>query len=65
MLLRAQPPAPSIAIAGATTDLSFTPPAGQVIGGFRSFVSARATAGSRRPRIRTGASGLPPGDARA
>jgi type IV fimbrial biogenesis protein FimT len=37
MLLRAQPPARSIAIAGATTDLSFTPPAGQVIGGFRSF----------------------------
>jgi type IV fimbrial biogenesis protein FimT len=37
VLLRAQPASPSIAIAGATTDLSFTPPAGQVIGGFRSF----------------------------
>jgi type IV fimbrial biogenesis protein FimT len=36
-LLRAQPPARSVAIAGAATELSFTPPAGQVIGGFRSF----------------------------
>jgi type IV fimbrial biogenesis protein FimT len=36
-LLRAQAASPSIAIAGATTDLSFTPPSGQVIGGFRSF----------------------------
>jgi type IV fimbrial biogenesis protein FimT len=54
MLLRAQSSLPSIAIAGAATDLSFTPPSGQVIGGFRSFdFSARnsrlaASAGSNR-----------------
>ncbi|SAK69910.1 Tfp pilus assembly protein FimT-like protein [Caballeronia hypogeia] len=36
-LLRMQPEMTSIAIAGASTDLSFTPPSGQVIGGFRSF----------------------------
>ncbi|MDR5809897.1 GspH/FimT family pseudopilin [Caballeronia sp. LZ019] len=36
-LLRAEPAVSSISIAGAATDLSFTPPAGQVIGGFRSF----------------------------
>ena len=36
-LLRVEPAVASIAIAGAATELSFTPPAGQVIGGFRSF----------------------------
>ncbi|WP_250534593.1 GspH/FimT family pseudopilin [Caballeronia sp. AZ10_KS36] len=36
-LLRVEPAMSSIAIAGAATDLSFTPPSGQVIGGFRSF----------------------------
>jgi type IV fimbrial biogenesis protein FimT len=37
VLLRMQPSANGIAIAGASTELSFTPPSGQVIGGFRSF----------------------------
>jgi type IV fimbrial biogenesis protein FimT len=36
-MLRMQARASAIAIAGAATELSFTPPAGQVIGGFRSF----------------------------
>ncbi|WP_321796239.1 GspH/FimT family pseudopilin [Caballeronia sp. J97] len=36
-LLRMQPPMTSVSIAGASTELSFTPPSGQVIGGFRSF----------------------------
>jgi type IV fimbrial biogenesis protein FimT len=36
-LLRMQPPMTSISIAGTSTELSFTPPDGQVIGGFRSF----------------------------
>ncbi|SAK77174.1 Tfp pilus assembly protein FimT-like protein [Caballeronia temeraria] len=36
-LLRMEPPMTSISIAGTSTDLSFTPPSGQVIGGFRSF----------------------------
>lgn len=36
-LLRVEPAMSSIAISGAATDISFTPPAGQVIGGFRSF----------------------------
>jgi type IV fimbrial biogenesis protein FimT len=72
VLLRAQPASPSIAIAGATTDLSFTPPAGQVIGGFRSFdFSARNSrlaasahsnrcirlAAGGRPRLTAGACG--------
>jgi type IV fimbrial biogenesis protein FimT len=72
VLLRAQPASPSIAIAGATTDLSFTPPAGQVIGGFRSFdfsarnsrlaasaLSARCIrlATGGRPRMTQGACG--------
>ena len=36
-LLRMQPPMTSVVVAGTSTELSFTPPAGQVIGGFRSF----------------------------
>jgi type IV fimbrial biogenesis protein FimT len=36
-LLRMQPAMTSIAITGTSTELSFTPPSGQVIGGFRSF----------------------------
>ncbi|MDR5832064.1 GspH/FimT family pseudopilin [Caballeronia sp. LP006] len=53
-LLRLQPAMTSVAIAGASTDLSFTPPMGQVIGGFRSFdfgprsADANANASSRR-----------------
>jgi type IV fimbrial biogenesis protein FimT len=37
MLLRVQPALTPVSIAGTSTELSFTPPAGQVIGGFRSF----------------------------
>jgi type IV fimbrial biogenesis protein FimT len=37
ILLRMQPAMTPVAIAGAATELSFTPPSGQVIGGFRSF----------------------------
>jgi type IV fimbrial biogenesis protein FimT len=37
MLLRMQPAMTPVSIAGAATELSFTPPSGQVIGGFRSF----------------------------
>jgi type IV fimbrial biogenesis protein FimT len=37
MLLRMQPPSPLVSVAGASSEMSFTPPAGQVIGGFRSF----------------------------
>jgi type IV fimbrial biogenesis protein FimT len=36
-LLRLQTPLSSVSIGGASTELSFTPPSGQVIGGFRSF----------------------------
>lgn len=36
-LLRVHPAMMSVSIAGASTELSFTPPSGQVIGGFRSF----------------------------
>ncbi|SAK95537.1 Tfp pilus assembly protein FimT-like protein [Caballeronia ptereochthonis] len=36
-LLRVQPAMTSVSIAGTSTELSFTPPSGQVIGGFRSF----------------------------
>ena len=36
-LLRMQPAMTSVSIAGTSTELSFTPPSGQVIGGFRSF----------------------------
>jgi type IV fimbrial biogenesis protein FimT len=58
-LLRVQPAMPSIAIAGTSTDLSFTPPAGQVIGGFRSFdFSARGVSDSAAKRcVRLAAGG--------
>ncbi|MFM0324138.1 GspH/FimT family pseudopilin [Caballeronia glebae] len=36
-LLRMQPVMTAVAIAGTSSELSFTPPSGQVIGGFRSF----------------------------
>jgi type IV fimbrial biogenesis protein FimT len=70
VLLRMQPAMMPVSIAGAATDLSFTPPSGQVIGGFRSFDFAprgmdayssarrcvRLAAGGR-PRITQGACG--------
>jgi type IV fimbrial biogenesis protein FimT len=37
VLLRMQPASSAIAIGGTGSELSFTPPSGQVIGGFRSF----------------------------
>ncbi len=54
VLLRMQPAASGIAIVGTGSELSFTPPSGQVIGGFRSFdFSARdnalASLGARAP----------------
>jgi type IV fimbrial biogenesis protein FimT len=54
MLLRVQPASPIVSVAGTSTELSFTPPAGQVIGGFRSFdfaprgAEASANAAARR-----------------
>lgn len=68
VLLRVQGALAAVSIAGATTDLSFTPPSGQVIGGFRSFDFAsrngKATArrcvriaAGGRPRITQGACG--------
>jgi type IV fimbrial biogenesis protein FimT len=73
VLSRMQPAASSIAIGEMGSELSFTPPSGQVIGGFRSFdFSARANAlaslGERgrrylrlasdgRPRLTQGACG--------
>ncbi|MDR8397506.1 GspH/FimT family pseudopilin [Paraburkholderia sp. USG1] len=36
-LLRAQPPLAAVSITGTQTNLTFTPPAGQLIGTFRSF----------------------------
>lgn len=36
-LLRIQPAQAAVAIAGTGSELSFTPPSGQIIGGFRSF----------------------------
>ncbi|KND59658.1 Tfp pilus assembly protein FimT [Candidatus Burkholderia verschuerenii] len=72
MLLRMQPAMTPIAIAGTSTELSFTPPSGQVIGGFRSFdfaprgADAASNAAARRcvrlaaggrPRITQGACG--------
>ncbi|MFP4889713.1 GspH/FimT family pseudopilin [Paraburkholderia sp. EG304] len=36
-LLRAQPALAAVSIAGVQTDMTFTPPAGQLIGAFRSF----------------------------
>ncbi|AET90007.1 hypothetical protein BYI23_A021690 [Burkholderia sp. YI23] len=53
-LLRMQPSMTSVSIAGTSTELSFTPPSGQVIGGFRSFdfaprsADATANPASRR-----------------
>ncbi|MCE4540826.1 GspH/FimT family pseudopilin [Caballeronia sp. PC1] len=53
-LLRMQPSMTSVSIAGTSTELSFTPPSGQVIGGFRSFdfaprsADAAANPASRR-----------------
>ncbi|WP_082883313.1 GspH/FimT family pseudopilin [Caballeronia calidae] len=53
-LLRMQPAMTSVSIAGTSPELSFTPPAGQVIGGFRSFefgprgTDPAANAGARR-----------------
>jgi len=45
VLLRMQPAASGVAIGGTGSELSFTPPSGQVIGGFRSFdFSARDNA---------------------
>ncbi|WP_061148276.1 GspH/FimT family pseudopilin [Caballeronia arvi] len=44
-LLRIQPSMTSVSIAGTSTELSFTPPSGQVIGGFRSFDFAPRGAG--------------------
>jgi type IV fimbrial biogenesis protein FimT len=43
--LRRQPRADAVAILGAAAEIRFTPPAGQVIGGFRSFeVAPESTA---------------------
>jgi type IV fimbrial biogenesis protein FimT len=48
-VLRMQPSVAAIAIAGNATDIAFTPPAGQVIGGFRSFdVAPRVVSPSTR-----------------
>ncbi len=70
-LARRQLPADEVLIRGAAADIRFTPPAGQVIGGFRSFEvgpsSAASLAGGRdgrrcvaiaaggRPRVGEGA----------
>ncbi|MEC5407786.1 GspH/FimT family pseudopilin [Paraburkholderia sp. MPAMCS5] len=72
-LLRAHSPFASVSIVGTQTNLTFTPPAGQLIGSFRSFevaprVSSKATQGDKwrrciriaaggRPRISNGACG--------
>src|SRR5262249_10126297 len=37
LALRMQPELAAVSIAGATTNVTFTPPAGQAIGSFRSF----------------------------
>ncbi|WP_407945269.1 GspH/FimT family pseudopilin [Paraburkholderia antibiotica] len=42
-LLRAQAPLKTVSITGVQTDLTFTPPAGQLIGSFRSFEIAPRT----------------------
>ncbi len=49
--LRVQPDLATVSIAGALTNLTFTPPAGQAIGNFRSFdiaprVTSKATQGN-------------------
>lgn len=62
-LLRAQPLLAAVSIAGTQTNLTFTPPAGQLIGTFRSFdiaprASSRATQGNAWRRcIRIAAGG--------
>ncbi|HEY4351880.1 MAG TPA: GspH/FimT family pseudopilin [Paraburkholderia sp.] len=61
--LRAQPELAAVSIAGASTNLTFTPPAGQAIGSFRSFdlaprFSSKATQGNAWRRcIRIAAGG--------
>jgi type IV fimbrial biogenesis protein FimT len=63
MLMRMQPALTGVAVAGTGSELSFTPPSGQIIGGFRSFdFSARdgasASIGARGRRcIRIAAGG--------
>lgn len=62
-LLRAQPLLASVSITGPQTNLTFTPPAGQLIGAFRSFdvapqTTSQATRGARWRRcIRIAAGG--------
>jgi type IV fimbrial biogenesis protein FimT len=62
-LLRAQPLLAAVSITGVQTNLTFTPPAGQLIGTFRSFdiaprAPSRATQGDRWRRcIRIAAGG--------
>ena len=62
-LLRAQPMLSAVSIVGVQTNLTFTPPAGQLIGTFRSFdiaprAPSKATQGSRWRRcIRIAAGG--------
>ncbi|MFP3277666.1 MAG: GspH/FimT family pseudopilin, partial [Paraburkholderia sp.] len=74
MVLRAQAELGAVSIVGTQTNLTFTPPAGQLIGSFRSFDIAphfpsRATQGEPwrrciriaaggRPRISEGACGV-------
>ncbi|BBO59339.1 GspH/FimT family protein [Mycoavidus sp. B2-EB] len=44
-ILRMHPPSEAVTIQSVSAPLSFTPPAGQIIGGFRSFeIGARTTA---------------------
>jgi type IV fimbrial biogenesis protein FimT len=65
MILRAQAELAAISIAGTQTNLTFTPPAGQLIGSFRSFDIAphfpsRATQGQPWRRcVRIAAGGRP------
>ncbi|HZZ13028.1 MAG TPA: GspH/FimT family pseudopilin [Paraburkholderia sp.] len=62
-LLRAHPLLAAVSITGAQTNLTFTPPAGQLIGTFRSFdiaprVASKATQGNKWRRcIRIAAGG--------
>lgn len=76
VLLRMQPALSGVAIGGTGSELSFTPPSGQVIGGFRSFdfsvrdgaLASLGVRGSRcirlaaggRSRITQGACGATP-----
>jgi type IV fimbrial biogenesis protein FimT len=63
MVLRRQPGTNAVAIRGAAADIRFTPPAGQVIGGFRSFeIASRngipfAAGGDRRRCVAIAAGG--------